>query len=88
MLEIAFENCIFLVCYCHFWKDKSFLISADVDQPNSSSKAPHWKPLFLIKIKVKQNLGCQNEEYNPIFKHSYEDVRAYPSSKKIRNDKW
>ena len=28
------------------------------------SKALDWKPLFLLKIKIKQNPGCPNKEYN------------------------
>ena len=27
-------------------------------------RAPDWMPLFLLKIKIKQNLGCLNKEYN------------------------
>ena len=25
--------------------------------------------LFFFKIKIEQNPGCPNKEYNPIFKH-------------------
>ena len=30
-------------------------------------KAPDWKSLLLLKVKVKQNLVCPNKEYNTVF---------------------
>ena len=83
----------FLVYFCYFWKDKSFLIlnlfiSEYLDQ------IPPWKEnkdafsvmlqtenLFLFKIKIKQNPGCQNKEYNTIFKHIHQSIRGYSRSK-------
>ena len=44
-------------------------------------KAPDWEPLFLLKIKFKQNPGCPNKEYNAIFEHIHQNIRAYPRSK-------
>ena len=44
------------------------------------SKASDQKPLFLFKIKIKQNPGCLNKEYNVVFKHFHKNIRAYPSS--------
>ena len=46
-------------------------------------KAPDWKPLFLLKIKIKQNPGCPNKEYNSIFEHIHENIRVYPRSEKF-----
>ena len=31
------------------------------DEGGMFSKAPDWKPLFLLKIKIKQNPGCPNK---------------------------
>ena len=45
-------------------------------------ETPDWKPLFLLKIKIKQNPSCPNKEYNGIFKHIYQNTMAYPRSKK------
>ena len=44
-------------------------------------KAPDWKSLFLLKI-IKQILGCPNKEYNAIFKHIHQNIKAYHRSKK------
>ena len=44
-------------------------------------KAPHWKPWFLLKIKIWKNPGRVNEEHNGIFKHIHQDIRAYSRSK-------
>ena len=38
--------------------------------------------MFLLNIKIKQNLGCPSKEYNAIFKHIHQNIRAYPRSKK------
>ena len=45
------------------------------------SKATDWKPLFLIKIKTKQNLACLNKERNVIFEHIRQNVRVFPRTK-------
>ena len=37
------------------------------DEAGIFSKATDWKTLFLVKIKIKKNLGCLNKEYNVIF---------------------
>ena len=47
------------------------------------SKASDWKPLFWLKIKIKQKPGFPKKEYNPMFKHILWNIRAYPKSKKI-----
>ena len=51
-------------------------------------KAPDWMPLFLLKIKIKQNPGYPNKEYNVIFKHIHQNNRVYRRSKKIFIDQW
>ena len=58
------------------------------DQGDSFSKAPDWKPLFLLKMKIKQNPASPNKKYNEIFKYIHEDVRIYPRNKKICIDQW
>ena len=73
----------------YFWKDKSLhilnsFISEYLDQIlswNHFSEAPGWKPLFLLKTKIKQNPGYSNKEYNAIFNHIYQNIRAYSGSK-------
>lgn len=99
ILEFAFETCILLVCFCNVWKDKSLLIlyytSDYLDQTLAwketkeafSCKAPDWKPLCLLKIKIKQDLGCPNKEYNVIFEYT-QNIRAYTRAKKICTDQW
>ena len=52
------------------------------DVGNIFSKAPDWKPLFLLRIKIKQNPGCPNKEYNAVFEHIHQSIRAYPRKKK------
>ena len=52
------------------------------------SKVRDRKPLFLLKIKIKQNPGCPNKHYNVVFKHFRQNIRAYPRSKKICIDQW
>ena len=37
------------------------------DEGGIFSNFPDRKPLFLLKIKVKQNPGCPNKEYNIVF---------------------
>ena len=36
----------------------------------------------LLKVKIEQSSGCPNKEYNAIFKHINQNIRAYPRSKK------
>ena len=38
--------------------------------------------LFLFEIKIQQNPGCPNKEYNAIFKHIHQNIKAYTKSKK------
>ena len=47
------------------------------------SSAPDRIHLFLLNIKIKQNPGCLNKEYNAIFTHIHLNIRACPRSKKI-----
>ena len=77
------ETCIFLVCFCYFWKVKFAyfkLIYFRISKQNYSkergevgifSKAPDWKPLFLLKIKHKQNPGCRNKQYRFQFLNTF-----------------
>ena len=53
--------------------------SMEGDEVGIFSKVPDWKPLFLLKIKTKQNPGCPNKD---IFKHIIQNIKAYPKSKK------
>ena len=45
------------------------------------SKASDEKPLFSLKIKIKQNPGCPNKKYNEIFEH-FHRFHYIPRSKK------
>ena len=47
------------------------------------SKALDYIPSFFVKIKIKQNPGCPNKEYNKIYEHINQNIRTYPKSKKI-----
>ena len=53
------------------------------DEGDIFSKAPVCKLFLLLKIKIKQNPGCQNKEYNATFEHIYRIIMAYPTSKKV-----
>ena len=39
----------------------------------------------MLNMKIKQNPGSPNKEYNAVFKYIHQDVRAYPRSKKKRS---
>ena len=65
----------------HFWITRQNS-SMEGDEVGIFSKAPDWKPLFLLKIKIKQNTGYPNKEYNLAFKHFPQHIRVYPRSKK------
>ena len=77
------ETCIFLVCFCYFCKVKFAyfkLMYFRISKQNYSkeggevgifSKAPDWKPLFLLKIKHKQNPGCRNKQYRFQFLNTF-----------------
>ena len=43
---------------------------------------------FSISFSLKEIPGCPNKEYNLVFKHFHENIRAYPRSKKtaLTND--
>ena len=100
-IRSAFETCIFSM-FLLFWKVKSLLISnlffsQYIDQiPRSEEmkeallegKTPDWKPLFLLKMKIKQNPGRRNKAYNAIFEHIHQIIRACPRSKKFCIDQW
>ena len=86
----------FLVCFCYFWKGKflfvlNLFISENLDQITPMegtergifSKASDWKSLFLPKIKIKQNSGCPNKEYNGILKHIHIISGSIPEVKKL-----
>ena len=70
-------TCIFWVFFFCYWP-KSFM---EGDEGDVFSKAPDWKPLFSLKIKMKQNPGCSNKEYNVIVKYFHQNTRVYLRSK-------
>ena len=41
------------------------------DEGGIFSKAPDWKCFFLLKMKIKQNPGCSNKEYDVILAHTF-----------------
>ena len=55
------------------------------DEGGIFSKTPERKSLFSVKIKIKQSPGCPNKEYNVIFMHINQNIRAYPRSEKKLN---
>ena len=58
------------------------------DEGGIFSKGTDWKSLslfFLLKIKIKQNPGWPNKEYNSIFENINHITRAYPRSKKKKS---
>ena len=62
--------------------------SMEGDEGDIFSKAPVCKLFLLLKIKIKQNPGCQNKEYNATFEHIYRIIMAYPTIKKVFIDQW
>ena len=64
------EACVILMDFC-YWPN-SFM---EEDVGGVFSKVPNLK-LFLLKIIIKQKLGCPNKEYNVIFKHFHQSIRA------------
>ena len=68
-LKLRSWNLHFLVCFC-YWPN-SFMKG---DKRGIFSKAPDWKTLFLIKIKIKQNPGCANKNKNVVFKHFRQNI--------------
>ena len=50
------------------------------DEGDIFSKAPDQKPLLLFKIKIKQTPSCLSKEYNVVFKHFHQNIRACPRS--------
>ena len=59
--------------------------SMEADEGGNFSKAPDRKSMFFLKIKIEQNSDCPNKEYNAIFKHNHQNIRACPRSKKNLN---
>ena len=57
-LKLPGWNLHFLACFC-YWPN----FFRKGDEGNIFSKAPGWRTLFLLKIKIKQNPGCQNKEW-------------------------
>ena len=59
------------------------------DEVGIFSKVSEWQPLFLLKVKIKQNPGCPNNEYiyNAIFKHIHQNIWAFLKSKNYI-DQW
>ena len=45
-----------------------------------------WKPLLLFKIKIKQNPGCPNKEYNVDFKHLHQNIITEVKESSLTND--
>ena len=50
------------------------------DERGNFSKTRDRKPLFLLKVKIKQKPACRNKEYNVAFKDFHQNIRAYPRS--------
>ena len=71
----------------YFWISRQNS-SMEVDEFGIFSKAPDWKPLLLLTIKIKQKPGWPNREYNAIFEHSHQNIRGYHGSKKVCIDQW
>ena len=57
----------------------------EADEGGNFSKAPDRKSMFFLKIKIEQNSDCPNKDYNAIFKHNHQNIRACPRSKKNLN---
>ena len=92
ILGVAFETCIFQCVFVISGNMTllvlNFFISEYLDQihPGKEMKeafqwCPKLKMMFLFKIKIKQKSGCPNKEYITIFKHIYQNIRAYPRRK-------
>ena len=88
----------FLVCFCHFWNDKSELmlnlfISEYLDQipPWEKMKEAFFSTLHIGNLCFLMisnfNSCCPNKEYNAIFKHIHQNIRTY-CRKKICIDHW
>ena len=65
----------FLNIFC-YWQN-SFMKR---DKGGNFSKSPDRKPLFLLKVKIKQKPACRNKEYNKAFKHFHQSIMAYSRS--------
>ena len=52
------------------------------DDGGISSKTQDWQLLFLLIIKIKQNLGCPNKEYDAIFEQIHQNSGPIPEVKK------
>ena len=84
----------FFKCFCYFWRKKICFFKLNFSWISGShslmeeeegcifSIAPGWKPLLLLKIKVKQNPGCPNEEHNAIFEHIPKNIWVNRRNKK------
>ena len=57
ILAFKVESYIFLVYFC-YWPN-SFMKG---NEGGIFSKAPEWRTLFLLKMKIKQNPDCPNKE--------------------------
>ena len=53
------------------------------DQGVNFSKAPNRKPLFLLKVKIKQKAATRNKEYNTGFITFIRISGPIPEVKKI-----
>ena len=93
-LNLSLKPAFFLVYFCYFWKVKNLLI-LNVFISEYLDQSPRWKEIrgafsvtfqtknvFSLKIKIKQNPGCPNKEYNEILKHIRQNIRSYTRSKK------
>ena len=58
------------------------------DKGDILSIAANWKPLFLLKVKIKQSPDCLCKEYNAVFQHICRNIRAFLKYKKICIDQW
>ena len=58
------------------------------DKGEIFTRATDCKPLFLLKIKVKQNLDCPNKEYNSFFEHLHHILRANSRKESSLKELW
>ena len=79
---------VFLLLFFAYFKLICFWLSrpnffVEGDEGGIFSKAPDWKPLLLLKIKIKQNPRCPNRKLHEIFEHIHQNISTYPRSRKM-----
>ena len=92
----CFWNMNFLVRFYYFWKYR-FLLILKVFICECLHQILPWKeikeafPRRLQNKKLflpKQNPGCPNKEYNAVFKHIHQNIKAYWRKQKVCTDQW